>query len=223
MFKQLILFCCVAISLFAVNIQATLGENNHLGDAGKIISPIYEEMLANQIYLLWQEFFSQKIIEEKDPFFIRSDDASQSLVVTVDSILKKNYPSINWKMKPLETNTSFGILFIQDENEYLDLGNEQGYVLMFADDPIDSIVVKLRKRGFNLRSKVSLFELEHVKNEHGRQIFNLDDPRLTQRVFERMVREGMNPVYAHPETEKAVKDFRKLKEPKLLIFDRMSH
>ena len=223
MFKRFVLLCSVFIFSLILNHSTIFAETDNLGNSGKMISPVYEEMLANEIYLLWRDFFSQKVIQETDPFYVQSDDSDQSLAVSVSSILKKKYPAINWRTEISEANTSFGVLFIQDGNdEYLDLRNEQGYVLVFANDPVDGVIEKLRKRGFNLRSKLSLFELEHIKNERGRQIFNLDDPRLTRRVFERMVRKGMNPVHAHPATEEAIKDFRKLKEPKLLIFDRMS-
>ncbi len=79
----------------------------------------------------------------------------------------------------------------------------------------------LKNQGFTIHSELSLFELEYVKNKAGRQMVNLDEPYFIHEIFKQQVRQGVNPVGAHEATDQAVKDFRKLKKPKLVIFGKI--
>ena len=192
-------------------------------DTAKSVSPLYEEMLANQIYSLRRELLDQKTITEEDPFYLFSDEEGQVLIADIGKILKKNHPAISWSMNAGEKGM-VGVQLIHDVEKWLTskFKNPISYVLVLTDEPPDDkLLAKLSAKGLLVHSELSLFELEFVKNEQGRQIVNLDDPSVQNRVFQRLVREGMNPVFAHSATDEGIKNFRKLKKPKLLIFDRI--
>ena len=79
---------------------------------------------------------------------------------------------------------------------------------------------KLARIGLKIFDFLSLPELEYLKNEEGRQVINFDTPQDTQKIFEHLVREGMNPVNAHTAAEEAIINFRKMKDIKLFILSK---
>ncbi len=225
MSKRFILVCFLLIYSLSLSIFISNGNAANLSSVGKRISPVYEEMLANQIYLLWRELLSQKAVQEQDPFYIQSIVDDQSLTVDLGSILKKYHPSVNWRTNLEEDGSFAGILLIPGSEKLPgpNIRSGQGYLMVFVNEPEDKkITAELNTHGFTLHSELSLFELEYVKDEKGRQIIDLDRPRFISQIFERLVQEGMNPVNAHLAADEAIKDFRKLKKPKLVIFDRIS-
>jgi len=193
--------------------------------AGKNISPIYQEMLANQIDRLRKELIDQKIIQPQEGFVVMGVARDEhQLADEVISHLKRKYPEVNWQSS---SDVSFyGIILMNgtQESALSKAGSliEKGYLIIFAEEPIDaSLKEMLKNQGFTIHSELSLFELEYVKNSEGRQMVNLDEPYFIHEIFKQRVREGINPVQAHEAAEQAVKDFRKLKKPKLMVFGKI--
>ena len=74
------------------------------------------------------------------------------------------------------------------------------------------------KWGLSLNDSLSVPELEFAKDEAGRQVVDLDDPKYEYQIYERLVREGMNPVLAHPEASEAIRRLRRMTEVQILFF-----
>ncbi len=214
-------FLTVFVLLLNLYPSVIYADHQSAAESGKPISPVYEHMLANQIYNLRRELLSHKQIQKNDSFYVLALN-DQLLAESVRLALKKNYPSINWEADPKLLPA--GVLLVEDsaQMKQSDLGQKTSYVLIFSNEEENpDLIDQLARQGFKLHSDLAFFELEYAQDERGRQIVDLDQTRFRNQIFERLVREGMNPVQAHSEAEEAVKNFRKLKHPKLLIFDRI--
>lgn len=214
-----ILLCLLLFSSIAY------GEAKSALRAGESISPVYEDMLAHQIYQLRKELIKQKTIQPEEDFAIMGLDREEhQLASEVLSHLKRNYPKVNWQ--PPRRIRIQGVL-LMDGSQETDITKaakfiQKGYLMVFGLKPANGeLITKLTDAGFRLHSEVSGFELEYVKNDEGRQIIDLDEPYFTNQIFERLVKQEMNPVHAHLAAEQAIKDFRKLKELKLVIFGKI--
>ena len=95
----------------------------------------------------------------------------------------------------------------------------KGYLILFLREAgqVDVFGPILKEAGLESKNVIALKEIEFAKDEWGRQVVDLDSPDYQYRIFEQLVREGMNPVRAHSMVEEAVKHFRNADEPKIMI------
>ena len=102
---------------------------------------------------------------------------------------------------------------------FLSDARHDGFLMVFSGGPLEPEFLEsnLHEPSFNVHAVMGARELEFVKDESGRQAIDLDLPQYRYRIFERLVREGMNPVAAHPAAEQAVQDFRVSYGPKIFI------
>ncbi|GEM_PF-4710026 len=194
---------------------------------GTSISPIYEQMLANEIDLLRREMVSKKEIKAGDDFHIASFNHDQLSPFQIAAFLNHRYPSVHWRIGTEENKLFQGIFLINEAAKLKEairyIKNRGAEIILFTDQPVDEkLTAQLKESGFQIHSQMSLFELEYVEDEKGRQIVDLSNTRYQNQIFVRLVREGMNPVNAHTATAEAVQNFRKLREPRLLILDKIT-
>jgi len=209
------------------------------------ISPVYEEMVGNQVFLLWNYMVQKKELKPNESFFIAGWGEEESpLAHQVVSSLKHYHKKAargqfrflkNWKDRQKDTRFSGvilvgatsldGIRKLQLENfqeiaSLFSASQSKGFLMVFADGSLARIGLLesiFEGTGLQTRSVMSLSELEFVEDEFNRQAVNLDFPQYRNRILERLVRQGMNPVHAHPVVDQAIQDFRKSQEPKILI------
>lgn len=161
------------------------------------LSPVYEEMLANEAALLKRRLAEQKVLKEDEPG-----------VIFVDA-------------EPLAELREAAVDFSQPEH--------LGFMLVFmgtvptGDRSRDlssrrtAVRAVLEEQGLHIHEELAPAELEFIEDESGRQAINLDDPQYQNQIYERLVREGMNPVHAWPETQELIRRFRSLQNKSILI------
>ncbi len=213
--------------------------------AGSSISPVYEEMIGNQVFRLWKELIQKKTIKPRDPFYISGWGEEESpLAYRVVSSLKRYHKKgvqgqfrflKNWKGHSKEAS-SYGVILVgaaqpegfrklslkdfQNIASLFSASQQKGFLMVFANGSqthLGLLQSIFEGAGLRVHSIISLFELEYVKDELNRQAINLDFPEYRNQIFERLVRQGMNPVSAHPLVDESIQSFRKAKEPKILI------
>jgi len=209
------------------------------------ISPVYEQMVGNQVFRLWNELIQKKAIQPNDSFFIAGwGKEENSLAHQVVLSFKHDHQKEahgqfrflkNWKDHGKDTS-SYGVILVgaaqpegfrqlslkdfQDIASLYNASRSKGFLVVFASGSqthLGLLQSIFEGAGLKMHSMMSLFELEYVEGELNRQATNLDFPDTKNRIFERFVRQGMNPVRAHPSTEEAIQNFRKANEPKILI------
>ena len=191
-FVKLSIFLMMACIEFGhLNVWAEKDSSVHF------LSPVYEEMLANEAALLKRRLAEQKVLKEDEPGVIFAD------------------------AEPLAELREAAVRFSQSRH--------QGFMLVFMgtvpmgdrsrDLSLRRIAVKavLEERGLRIQDELAPAELEFIEDESGRQAINLDDPQYQNRIYERLVREGMNPVHAWPEAIARIEKFRSLQNKSILI------
>jgi len=206
-------FFCLIFFLF-VSSDPIFGEDQtDVWSQTKIASPVFDEMLANQIVSIRRELIKNGLIQEDSFFYI---------VTKTDE--KKTFGQITTYLNGLESSVYWdGLFFVVPE--FLKV------VSLINEDQKEAFVVMLtfesdraqwesaaEKGGLNLYDSVSVPELEFAKDEAGRQIVNLNGSPYEYRIYERLVREGMNPVEAHTEASEAIKKLRQMNDIQALFF-----
>ncbi|MBI3999076.1 MAG: hypothetical protein HY351_00525 [Candidatus Omnitrophica bacterium] len=232
-------------SFFALGVlQAEMTSNSKQTLPG--ISPVYEEMLANEVVLLWRGLVKEGTLKPEAPFLIAGwgqDDEPLALKVA-ESLEQKHDLQGHWEAvsfqdwKETRENTPFqGVIFINlDSNKatskkgsflevlkeaaaFIGSSENEGFLVMFIRGYMNHAWLEstVEEAGLKLKAVLKPYELEFVEDELGRQTVDLDFPKWRNMIYERFVREGMNPVAAHPQTDEAIEYFRKSQEPKILI------
>jgi hypothetical protein len=151
----------------------------------RVASPVFEEMLTNQITSFRRTITQDKLKQNESSFVVIEADPSE---------FSKVIPSLNQ-------------------------AKEESFVvaLAFHSDRVQLEAIA-GQFGFSLSEAVPVPELEFAKDESGRQIVNLDDPKYEYQIYERLVREGLNPVEAHPYARQAIEHLRQMDNIQVLFF-----
>ncbi len=201
------------------------------------ISPVYEQMLGNQVDLLRKEMIRRKELKPADPFLVVGWTTDQdALASQITSALKQNHSKReSWEAVFLNDwgrshdNRPFqGVILLATEHfeilqqaaAYIGRPQSKGFLMVFTRGSathMGFVQSLFEGAGLRVRSVMTLAELEFSKDGMNRQAINLDFPEYRNQIFERLVREGMNPVNAHPTADKAIQDFRSAKDQKILI------
>lgn len=215
----------VLISCF---LAVTIGYTADSETVTHSISPVYEEMLGYQIKSMWRDLSKQHSeLKHQEPRLVALDEQGEALI---ESVIKRSHNEIASALNELRPRNdgSAVIIILLTQSDPASLAKAAAYIgsrdavqaLLLTEEPVDSLISQIQNAGLAVVSVMSAFELEYVKGEDGRQIVQLDDPAYHQKIFERLVREGMNPVEAHPIVDQAVQDFRKLDRLKLVVLAR---
>ena len=202
------------------------------------LSPVYEEMLGNQVYSLWKNLIQRHLINGTAPFYVAGWNQSEGLAEKVTASLRRTHGGFcDWRLGSLDDwkgkKPFRGVILIGSADSNLApasdfrkaaaffIGSKEnkGYLILFLKEAEQVAEFKpiLKEAGLESKSVFALKEIEFAKDEWGRQVVDLDSPDYQYRIFEQLVREGMNPVRAHPMVEEAVKHFRNADKPKILI------
>lgn len=202
------------------------------------ISPAYEGMLAHQVFLFWNSLVQEKMLEHGEPFFIVGwGKKEHTLANRITSSLKEHHEKAaawryldfkNWRQS--RNHSLFrGVILIgldtaknkdlREAASYIGRPENEGFLLVFATEPIGRVWLEsiFERAGLKIWTIIAQPELEFMKDESGRQVIDLDLPDYRNMIYERFVREGMNPVNAYPATDQAIQNFRKSRASKILI------
>ena len=197
------------------------------------LSPVYEEVFANEVFSLWRGLAEEGKVREKEKFFVVGfDEEKDRLASRIVSSLERNHPeSAQWEIggtEPLEEGEPFrGVILMRFDmpkeiegvaSVFQKPGNE-GFLLIFSDRYVNRpwLESNIEDADLKVLAVIAERELEFVEDELGRQIVDLDDPKWRGMIYERLVQEGMNPVRAHPATDEAIRQFRKSRKSKVII------
>lgn len=229
--SQAVLFCCVFLVAFRVY---GVGEKY---SAPNSISPVYEEMLAHQVFVRWKESV-QKDKPKPAPFFVVGWGEKENVLANGVAASLKRYhrEAADWQYMPFRdweknrNRASFnGVILIgldtaknkglRNAASYIGRPENKGFLIVFATEPIGRVWLEsiFEKADLEIQAIISLPELEFVKDEKGRQVVDLDLPNYRNMIYEQLVREGMNPVNAFPAADQAIQSFRKSRASKILI------
>ena len=179
-------FFCLSLFFFVSSASGFGEDGSSAWSQVRAASPVFEEMLANQIASFRRTLTPNKSNQEENSFF----------VIT--------------KPEPSEFSKAVSLL-----NE----SKEESFVVALAfQSERAQWESTAEKSGLSLADSVSIPELEFAKDEAGRQVVDLDDPKYEYQIYERLVREGMNPVLAHPEASEAIRRLRRMTEVQILFF-----
>jgi hypothetical protein len=218
-----LIFCCLSIPV--VFSEEPVPPSKKLGY--DLIAPAFGEMLANQVFENYRVYFGSvlsKSKSEKLTILLKTNDNGVLALDILSSIQKKAKHSIKWRrfekrimlynvlpsleqVKQAENvngkNASFdAVLFEEKKMEEWDRAIT-GPCLWIDLLPESEAKEFKPVTGREVIGKWKPFELEFVKDSKGRQYLSLDDINFQDKIFERVVERGMNPVSAH----KAVKEF----------------
>ena len=196
------------------------------------ISPLFEQMLAHEIRLLWEELVKDEKIRPGQTFFLAGlKKEDKALASDVVSYLKQNVGSIagnhveflNGAKEPF-----YGVMLVEFESlstieeagSYL-TGSQisDGYLIVFLPEYVNRgwLESNIEEMGLQIRSYMAPRELEYIEGDSGRQIVDLNNPYYRNQLYERLVRDGENPVRAAPEADAAIRRFRSFQEPMILV------
>jgi hypothetical protein len=173
-------------------------------------SPVFEELLANQIASVRRRLIENKILSDQSRILLFLDQKTGEQVVFS---LKKGDASIDWD----------SILFLTEDQATLSLETSEKEIMVVAfgkKSDQDQIETDFEKKELGLGVSFTIPELEYAKDKVGRQIANLGEPYYEQLIFERLVREGLNPVLAHPEANEALHKLRQMEVFEIRFFFR---
>ncbi len=226
------MFRIFIFTLIILTVTTNAYASKELMGKGKDLSPVYEEMWTNEIKILAKDLKDHKLFDQQIPFSIVQMDGNDKTLIQIAGIF--NDKEIKLKVIKPEQLAGLkkfqGIIFLEDVNleklgqlaAQFSPENKAVFFIVITDDyHIDEhLEEKLARIGLKIFDFLSLPELEYLKNEEGRQVINFDTPQDTQKIFEHLVREGMNPVNAHTAAEEAIINFRKMKDIKLFILSK---
>jgi hypothetical protein len=184
-----------------------------------LISPVYEEMLANQIHRLNRQLrggeaiFHVRSWGEADiegwRFAHEEDGGPFEGIVLVDATREAVNPIID-----------LGV--IVEAGQFLAKQGNDGFLLIVANASFEREALEepLLKEGLLILDQFPEWELEYVKDNSGRQVIDLDSAQAIERVYERLVREGMNPVGAWPKAVDLATEFRTRDDRTILVVGR---
>ena len=176
-------------------------------------SPVFEEMLANQIASVRRKLIKDKLLQEESSFYVVGEIDEDKAFDRIIAYLNGFEPSVYWS----------GLFFsVSELSKAISLINEdrkETFIVMLAfKSDRSQWELAVEKEGLNLYDSISIPELEFVKDKAGRQIVNLNGSPYEYRIYERLVREGMNPVEAHPEAGKAIEKLKQMSDIQVLFF-----
>ncbi|OGW90099.1 MAG: hypothetical protein A3A73_01005 [Omnitrophica bacterium RIFCSPLOWO2_01_FULL_50_24] len=224
------------------------------------LSPVYEEMLANEIAAFRFERVTEKAARATEPFTVTGwDSEAKQLALEVMFHLQRRPRSAvrtsaqtaltlsekNVEFFPKSTprigasdqtvqhqngvfhhrpfaydeheENSYGILLavvnsqtFEEALQSFRQGSRDDFLILLPRDGLDFETIQSSVRAIRLTIHATITEpeLEYVKDKTGRQLLNLDWSAPRERIYERYVYEGMNPVYAWPEVDQAIQKFR---------------
>lgn len=204
------------------------------------LSPVYEEMLANQVDQLRRELVQYGQIDKSEPFWVAGWDRASGVIAleVIQSLLKRKFKFKNWRYADvLPSNDFHGVVLFslsapQSSEELMAeieaairfTGNEPhvGFLVIFVPNDIarKPLEVLIQQCGSRIRYAIPERELEFVKDASGRQIVHLDDDRFRLKIYARFVQKGMNPVLAMPASVEAIRRFRTSENRTILVVER---
>ena len=206
------------------------------------LSPVFEEMLAHQIYALSQNLIPQKKSTPEPFFLVTQNETGNALLKRTSAKLKTLYPAVSWKEvdlsneineKSFQSLVFIGFDWLSGSSSKNSVVNEINQITPWFQNPGNKgfILVVVREymnrgwldsiaedTGLKVFKVMALRELEFVEDGLGREIVNLDLPQFRESIYERFVREGMNPVDAHLKTDQAIEQFRACEWPQIVVF-----
>jgi hypothetical protein len=198
----------------------------HDFENGKRISPLYEEMLGNQIVSLRRELVDQKIIRAGEPFSVSSwNEDEQALACHIAAYLQASQNETGaWQCVPVSSDQAHRVVILMESDfsdstllkefaqavQFLSREGNAGFLIVILRPPLkfDSLNSIVVRSGLAIHTLMKESEIEFLKDGSGRQRISLDFPEPRRRIYERLVREGMNPVSAEGARDQAIRDFR---------------
>jgi len=229
------------------------------------LSPVYEEMLANQVFSLWHELLGQEKVGQKEKFYIIGIGETEDLLASrIVSSLERNHPeAAQWELgdqrllrrpygtprndvpsgtvqsaaviaseaKQSEDHAPFrGVILsklgtpetIDSLASFIGRPENEGFLLLLTDRYVNRTWLEsnIEDTGLKIKTVMTECELEFVEDELGRQAVDLDFAKWRNLIYERLVRDGMNPVHAHPATDEIIQRFRRSHKSKIAIVEK---
>ncbi|OGX04883.1 MAG: hypothetical protein A3G87_04500 [Omnitrophica bacterium RIFCSPLOWO2_12_FULL_50_11] len=204
------------------------------------LSPVYEEMLGNQVDQLRRELARNGFVDEREAFWVAGWDRESRVLAfgVTRSLSQKRATFKNWRFaEALPARDFRGVIFfmfntaqmteeskaeMKEAIRFMANGQHVGFLMIIAPKEFDHSLLEtmIGASGLRISDVIPERELEFVKDASGRQIINLDGDRFRLKVYERLVREGMNPVYAMPASGEAIHRFRTDGNGTILVVER---